>query len=202
MSKQIFYGITVVFFYLVSFSTSATIVSGEVTDGISLKKGGRFAKLSVPFLESNPENTVGKDTFNNPNLYGFDEDQNIEIANDLVVDILPNSRGEGVIPAGKMVASHYIFYDPRGITTQTGKVTFDSNIIGIITSSLNLSASDRLANTGVTYLSPGLRGLESSDRVSISGPRTITVDWSAGSPGDYIRVLTEFSPGAVFLLPD
>jgi hypothetical protein len=207
MTKQILYGITVLFCYSVSISASATIVSGEVTGGKSLEEGGSFTKLSVPFTESNPINTVGRDTFNNPNLYGFDEDQNIKIADDLVVDILADgkggSRGKGVIRAGKTVASHYIFYDPKRRATQTGRVIFDSNIVGIITSKVNLSASDSLANTGVTYQRPGLRGLEKpTDKVSILGPRTIRVDWRAGSPGDYIRVLTEFSPGAVFLLPD
>ena len=45
-------------------------------------------------------------------------------------------------------------------------------------------------------------GEKSQDHVSITGLRTITVNWVAGSPGDYIRVLTEFSPGATFELPD
>ena len=52
-------------------------------------------------------------------------------------------------------------------------------------------------NLGVTYENPTLRGLESGDTVTITGLKTINVDWSAGSPGDYIRVLTNFSPSAV-----
>ena len=78
-----------------------------------------------------------------------------------------------------------------------GTVSFDSDIFGIITSTSNLAASDFLINTGVTYLNPTLRGLESGDSATITGLQTITVDWRAGTPGDYIRVLTDFSPGAV-----
>lgn len=191
--------------FVFSISVQATIVSGVVTGGASLKQGGKFVKLSVPFTESSPVNTVGLNTFNKVNLYGFDEDQNIKLTTALNVDILADGKGggigAGVIELGKTVASHYIFFDPTS-GSQTGEVTFDSDIVGIITSAKNLAASDSLANTGVTYQTPGLRGLEKSDHVYITGPRTIRVNWKASSPGDYIRVLTEFSPGAVFLLPD
>src|SRR6266498_128009 len=65
------------------------------------------------------------------------------------------------------------------------------------TSTGRLAASDLLANTGVNYLNPGLRGLEVGDSVTISGPRQILFATTASSPGDYVRVLTALSPGAV-----
>jgi hypothetical protein len=65
-----------------------------------------------------------------------------------------------------------------------------------MTSTTNLAASDFLANTGVNYLNPGARGLEFGDSVTISGARQILFDTFASSPGDYVRVLTEFSPTA------
>ena len=99
--------------------------------------------------------------------------------------------------AGETVASHYIFFDPDPSTTITGTVNFDSDVIGIITSTGLLAASDFLINTGVTYLNPGLRGLESGDTASISGLQQISINWRASRPGDYIRVLTQFSPAAV-----
>ena len=151
-------------------TVSATIVSGAVTGGQSLTQGGTFVKLTVPFTNSDPDNTVGNDTFEDPNLYGFDEGQNIDISVDLAVDILADgmggSSGSGIVPMGSTVASHYIFFDPAattGGTTQVGTVSFDSDIFGIITSTSNLAASDFLINTGVTYLNPTLRGLESGD---------------------------------------
>jgi hypothetical protein len=184
---------------------SATIVSGAVTGGSSLTQGGTFVKLTVPFSESNPVNTVGQNTFQTPNLYGFDEGQNIDITVDLAVNILADGfgggGGAGIVPTGSTVASHYIFFDPQSLTNQVGTVTFDSDIFGIITSRANLAASDFLINTGVTYLNPGARGLEGGDSVTITGLREITVDWSASSPGDYIRVLTDFSPSAVVPVP-
>ena len=101
------------------------------------------------------------------------------------------------IAAGTQVASHYVFFDPLGASSMVGTVDFDSDVLGIITSSGLLLASDGLANTGVNYLNPVLRGLEVGDSVTISGTRQILVNVTASSPGDYVRVITAFSPGAV-----
>ncbi|HHJ17161.1 MAG TPA: hypothetical protein ENJ80_10740 [Gammaproteobacteria bacterium] len=180
---------------------SATIVSGTVTGGKGLPPDSRFIKLTVPFRESKPENTVGRNNFQSPHLYGFDEGQNIDIPEDLKVDILSDGRGgeqgRGVIPAGVTVASHYIFFDPRRGARLQGSIHFDSYIIGIITSTNKLKQSDFLVNTSVNYQNPGNRGLEQRDSVRITGLYNISIDWQASSPGDYIRVLTLFSPGAV-----
>lgn len=189
----------------VCLQASATIISGSITGGTSLGQGGVFIKLSVPFTDSNPENTVGDDTFQNPNLYGFDEDQNIDITADLAVNILADGMGggggAGTVPMGSTVASHYIFFDPAGTTSQLGTISFDSDIFGIITSTGNLSASDFLVNTGVNYLNPSARGLEGADFVTITGLQTMSVSWDASTPGDYVRVLTDFSPGAIPVPP-
>ena len=143
--------------FLFAPTTVATIIGGFVTGG-----GGTFIKLEVPFTDSDPDNTVGDNTFQNPNLYGFDEDQNILLVEDVIVDI-----GTSPIVIGEMVASHYIMFDPEFTTLITGTVDFDSEVIAIITSTGLLLASDFLANTGVTYLNPALRGLEGgSDSVS------------------------------------
>ena len=192
---------------LVPLSSQATITSGVVTGGGSLSQGGTFVKLNVPFNESTPVNTVGNNTFQDPNLYGFDEGQNIVITSDLNVDILADGMGSqlmgpGILPMGSTVASHYVFFDPAGNTTQVGTVTFDSQIFGIITSTGNLAASDFLINNGVNYLNPSERGLEpGQDTVSIVGLNTIEVNWFASTPGDYVRVITDFSPGAVIPIP-
>ncbi len=134
---------------------------------------------------------MGNDNFQSPNLYGFDEDQNILLAAPLAVDV-----GTSPIPAGSIVASHYIFFDPGPAQRVIGTVDFDSDVLAVITSTGLLAASDFLANTGVNYLNPGQRGLEPGDSVTISGPRQILFDTTASSPGDYVRVLTTFSPAA------
>ncbi|WP_457420105.1 PEP-CTERM sorting domain-containing protein [Roseateles sp. P5_E7] len=179
-----------------AFTASATIVSGAVTGG---NTGGVFVKLSVPLTTSTPFNTVGADTYNSPNLFGFDESQNIELTSAaLDLDI------GATIAIGTKVASHYIFFDPANTNPTAhiiGTVDFDSDVLGIITSTGLLLLSDILANTGVTYQNPGLRGLEAGDTVAISGVRQISFDTFASSPGDYVRVITAFSPGAVIPEP-
>lgn len=167
-------------------NAGATIVSGAIS--ASNPAGGAFVKLAVPFTESTPDNTVGNNTFNTQNLYGFDESQNTTLTSALTPD-----QG-AALANGTTVASHYIFYDPTSGTIR-GTVTFDAKILAILSSTAALAATDYLANTGVTYLNPALRGLEPGDLVSFSG-NTVSLDLTASSPGDYIRVLTEYSPGA------
>jgi len=177
--------------FFVATGAAALAIGGGVTGGTAQGQGGIFEKLEVPFNPPNGNlNEVGADTFETPNLYVFDEDQNIMIAANLAVDV-------GTAPtAGDIVASHYVFFDPLSTTTIEGYVDFDADIFGIATSTTNLVNSDFLANTGVVYLSPTLRGLESVDSVSIDplNASRLLIDFSAGTPGDYVRVLTMESP--------
>jgi len=163
-----------------------------VTGGTAQTAGGIFVKLTVPLANPfGPPNSVGNDNFQSPDLYGFDEDQNILLTAPLTVNV-----GASPIPAGTVVASHYIFFDPGPTQHVIGTVNFDSQVIGILTSTGTLAATDFLANTGVNYLNPANRGLEAGDSVTISGPQQILFDTVASSPGDYVRVLTLFSPAA------
>ena len=171
---------------------TAESIGGTVTGGTALTAGGTFVKLTVPL--ANPfgaPNSVGNDNFQSPNLFEFDEDQNIMLTAPLVVNV-----GSSPIPAGTIVASHYVFFDPGPTLHMIGTVDFDSAVLGIITDTTDLASSDFLANTGVNYLSPGARGLEAGDSVTISGTNQILFDTVASSPGDYVRVLTAFSPSA------
>ena len=177
---------------LVAAPATATIIGGSVTGGSAFAAGGTFVKLTVPL--ANPfgtANSVGNNTFQSPNLFGFDEAQNVPVGpGDLLTD-----AGTNPVPAGTTVASHYIFFDPGPLQNIVGTVDFDSDIVAIITATNTLQASDYLANTGVHYLNPLLRGLEAGDSVSISGARQILFTTAANTPGDYVRVLTVFSPG-------
>ena len=63
---------------VLSASASATIIGGSVTGGTAQTAGGTFVKLTLPLANPlGPPNSVGNDTFQTPDLYGFDEDQNI-----------------------------------------------------------------------------------------------------------------------------
>jgi len=184
-------GLTLIFF--TELPAGATIIGGNVTGGNAALLGGTFEKLTVPLANPyGPPNSVGENNFESMNLYGFDENQNILITSPLVLDV-----GGGPLPAGTVVASHYVFFDPISYTTLIGTVDFDSNVLGIIFNTDSLANSDFLAQTGVNYLSPFRRGLEltSGDFVTISGARQIQFTVTAGNPGDYVRVLTEYSPG-------
>jgi len=182
----------------------AAIVGGTVTMG-----GGSFVELTVPFTESDPDNTVGFDNFNDDDLYAFNENQNVLLLADLNVDNLANGLGGetlgGTLSAGIFVSSHYVFFDPAGffpLTSQEGTVTFDSPILAILTSTGNLNSTDvLLGDASVNYVTSFLRGLEGDDVVSITGLTTISVNWDASFPGDYVRVLTAAVPEpSTFLL--
>lgn len=176
------------FNFLLTNNASATITGGQITGGTALSNGGSFVDLG-----SAPTGlVVGNDTFQNPNLYGFNEDQNIFLTSDLAIDV-----GTTSIASLTEVASHYVFFDPRYGATVAGWVEFDSEVLGIITSTTNLASSDFLINNDVTYLNPTLRGLESNqDTVWIDGTNNnrINLSFYASTPGDYIRVITARSP--------
>lgn len=179
-------------------ATALALLAGPaqafILDGEILRQNGvgAFVKLDTdtPF-------SVGFDTFDDDNLYGFDEDQNITLVEPIRVDI---GDEDGVIAQGTIVASHYVFFDSlSGI--QHGYVYFDAPILGIAAFQNTMARTDFLANTSVTYISPDLRGLEQGDRVWIDqdDPQKLWVYWAGSSPGDYIRVFTEQSPSALIM---
>lgn len=163
----------------------ASVITGVVNGGTASAAGGVFVQLVPPPA---PPLAVGDNTFQTPNLYAFDEVQNVVLGAPLAADV------GGPLPAGTTVASHYVFFDPGPNQSITGTVAFDADVLAVVTSTANLAASDFLGRDGVMYLNPAARGFEPGDSVVVSGPREITVNLFAGSPGDYIRVLTARSP--------
>ena len=131
---------------------------------------GDFVKLETtePF-------SVGADNFNTDHLYAFDEDQNIALKDPVRVDI---GGTNGLIAAGTIVASHYVFFDSFNGVHQ-GYVDFDAPILGIATLRGTMEATDFLANTRVNYISTQLRGLEDGDMVWIddNDPHRLWVFW-------------------------
>jgi hypothetical protein len=133
-------GILALLLLATALPATATSIGGSVTSATALTAGGVFVKLTIPL--ANPfglPDSVGNDNFQSPNLFEFDEDQNILLTAPLTANVSP-------IPPGTIVASHYVFLDP-GPSQRT--VTFDSDILGIITTTNDLAARDFLANTGV-----------------------------------------------------
>lgn len=179
---------------VVLFLAFATPAQAIVLDGQIVRQTGEghFVILdpTTPFA-------VGDDTFDTDHLYAFNEDQNITLDAPIRVDI---GGVDGQIAAGTEVASHYVFFDSiSGV--QFGYVDFDAPILGIAAFTDTMGATDFLANTNVTYLSTELRGLEQGDLawVDETDPSRLWVYWAGSSPGDYIRIFTERSLGALMM---
>jgi hypothetical protein len=169
----------------------AAVVGGAVTT----PTGGTFDLIAPPA-------NVGNNDFNvQDTLFAFDEQQDVTLGAALTVDLWPTGLSN-TIAAGTVVDSHYVFTDPSGTQRIVGTVDFDWPVIGVMTSTSTLNASDAaLAAALTSYGSTGLRGLESGDSVTISGTNQVTIDFRAGSPGDYVRVVTLVpEPATVALL--
>ena len=91
--------------FAVALALLTTPVQAVILDGQILRQNGqgKFVKL-----ETDKPLVVGFDTFDDDNLYGFDEDQNITLIEPIRVDI---GGIDGLIPQGSVVASHYVFFD-------------------------------------------------------------------------------------------
>ena len=174
--------------------TTAQIAQAVVLDGRILRQTGQGQFV---ILDPDTAFTVGEDNFDTDHLYAFNEDQNIVLEADIRVDI---GGVDGTITAGTEIASHYVFFDSySGI--HFGYVDFDAPVLGIAAFQDTMGATDFLANTKVTYIGSELRGLEQGDAVWIdeANPARIWVYWAGSSPGDYIRVFTEKSLGALMM---
>ena len=189
-TKSITTGLAAVASLILSLQSNATIISGSGTGGWQ-------------YLNDPSGLSVGDDTFQDNILRGFDEDQNVIFDNDVTAFTSWNWNNATVsgtdaltISSGTEVASHYILFDPRNAFTIDGWVEFDAEILGIITDTDSLLATDSLINNDVTYLNPGLRGLENYQdwvRIDPSDSNRIQLHFTASTPGDYIRVLTKHS---------
>jgi hypothetical protein len=181
-----------------AFAAAATCLAlcapaaATVLDGAILQQGGTGEFV---ILDTDTPFAVGRDNFDDCNLYAFDEDQNITLVEPVRVDI--GGGDLGVIPAGTVVASHYVFFDSVD-GTHFGFVYFDAPILGVAAQADTMAATDYLASTDVTYIGTELRGLEGGDYVWIDedDPQRLFVAWAGSSPGDYIRVFTERSLNA------
>ena len=165
---------------------SAVPASAAIRDGAILQQSGQGRFV---LLDANQPFAVGHDHFDDDNLYAFDEAQKITLVAPLAVDI--GGMGDGLLPVGAELASHYVFFDSVQ-SSQFAYVSFDAPILGVATQGATLAASDHLAGTAVRYVSAHLRGLETGDEVWIDAedPHRLFLLWAGYSPGDYIRVFT------------
>ncbi|MCA9501580.1 MAG: hypothetical protein KC616_00785 [Myxococcales bacterium] len=162
-----------------------TTLVGSVTGGSAATGGGQFSQLCDPI------GPVGNDNFQSLDLFAFEEAQSVELSQPVVVDL---GSGSTTIPAGTVISSYYVAFDPSTSRSLVGQILFPSQILGVMTGVGALGDSDFLGNPTATYLNPTLRGLESGvDSVSITGD-LLSIDFSADSPGDYVRVILAAGP--------
>lgn len=158
-------------------------LSGAVTGGSAAAAGGTFSQLCEPI------GPVGNNNLQANDLFVFEEMQNVVLAEPLALD---DSLTES-IPAGIEVSSYYVAFDPSTNRDIVGTIDFPGKILGMATSISTLNSSDFLGNASAIYLNPSLRGLEGGDVATYSGT-TLSVNFDADSPGDYIRVFVAVEP--------
>lgn len=142
--------------------------------------GGDALMMDAPAL-------IGPDSTNEDQLYAFDEQQRYTLTRALKTD-------SGILAAGTVVNSHYVFFDPKHKSTLSAQLSFDGQILGVISKTRMLRKSDHLGHENTTYKSFYERGLEygrgyDSLFSGLDG-KTLSLTLRAKTPGDYIRVLT------------
>jgi prepilin-type processing-associated H-X9-DG protein len=103
-----------------------------------------------------------------------------------------------VLPAGTVVDSLFLFFDPVGSqnATASGKVKLPGEIIGVICKTAQLDASDAtLGRPGTIYATgqDGARGFElGAEKVELSSDRRTFVlhNFQSTYPGENVRILT------------
>jgi hypothetical protein len=124
-------------------------------------------------------------------IRAFDENQCITLKNDLVTD-------QGVIPAGTAVSCHIARSDPDSPpTTLQGGMLFDAPILGVISSSAGLNASDDPCGLDTTtYCQEAFRGLEAgqADAYQLVSDCGLKVRMEVTEFQDQARIITECCP--------
>jgi len=154
-------------------------------------------------ITSSPPNPVTANP-NNGILLAWDEAQNFTLTQDLRVDrvfdpaasFVEADGSAFIIKSGTVVSSHYLQWDPgSGSDSRVdATIALDSQIFAFVTNTQKLFDSDFLGLAGLDYNDFGLRGLESGD-TTVFNNQNVDISWSAGSPGDWTRLITAFSPG-------
>ena len=154
-----------------------------------------------------PASVARNMTESNETIFLFEEQQELVLDSDLAVDITApgtyGTPGGGVIPAGTCINSYFIHYDLIDASFyRSGSVTFEEEVLGLITSTDKLDDSDWLGAAGTFYASAAGgeigRALEldlagAADVITLSANRQtvevsliVSADWQ-----DQVRVITQ-----------
>lgn len=146
-----------------------------------------------------------------PDIWAFDELQDVFLPVPIVLDVQPVNPGVHVpadlnpvvIPAGTCVSSHYVDYEDTVPSVATGGVRYLRPILGVAVRQVTLDATNFLRRPGVIYPNaaacnavPGVDcGMEllPQDELRVDANR-VQVRFEAQTPGDRIRVVTAGDP--------
>jgi len=160
--------------------------------------------------------TIIPNGYNDNILYVWNEQQNVTLTEPLFVDWVadPNApyvqeipEGGYYLKQGTVVSSHYVQWDPDGVGEVHATLHFDAQIFAYITSDQALFDSDAvLGLPWVDYNDFAWRGIEpppheNADVVTVlENGIDVEIRWQASNPGDWIRLLTAFSPGGMLFV--
>jgi len=146
--------------------------------------GGNVVELTL-------NNVCQDQNQSNASIRAFDENQCVTLKDDLVTD-------QGVIPAGTEVSCHIARFDPANPPlTRQGGIVFDAPIIGVISTSADLNASDDPCGLDTTtYCQEDFRGLEptQADAYQRVGECGLKVKMEVTDFQDQVRIITECCP--------
>jgi hypothetical protein len=141
--------------------------------------------------------------WNEQSDYTLTSDLTVDITNPGLYDSNKDLDKHSSIAAGTEISSEYLYFDPKHSGHVKATVDFGTDILGIIVysgddkSNDHLLASDYLIPSGVesSRVPTGHfnnRGLELSgpDSITLINATSLSLDLSASSPGDQIRVIT------------
>lgn len=162
-----------------------------------------------------PSDIATGDWENNTQIREFPEVQNFTLpAGGVTADVTvpgtsPSSTSQnlstGVIPAGTVVDSYFLHFDPVGepnpADTLSGSITFNEPVLGLIALSQTQDDSEPILGLpGVTYadgkyhgmeLEPGSGASGTNDVLTLSADRyTVSFTMSAGENADELRIVT------------
>jgi len=166
---------------------------------VALGATGVFAAVTsvtedMVFLDPSPASVVAGAHESSDEIYVFEEKQNVFLFSDLLTD------DSETIPAGTLVNSHLVHFDPVGspstMVSVSGTVNFDGEILGLFTTNAGLDDTDATFGlTGTQYPTGSNRKLETGgeapDSATVDGSN-LAVDLHANTGIDQVRVITVY----------
>ncbi len=177
------------FAFVCALTANATLISST----------GQVSVVAPP-----PDVRVNIGDESNSTAFFFTEQQDFVLPSAVNVNItvpgLYSTTGSltpGTIASGTLIDSYYVHADPVGATTNVrvynGSLKFSTDVLGVIVTSAQLSATNALLGHPGTLYSASNQGLEfsSQDSVNLAGDRrTLSLHLVASNAADDIRIIT------------